>query len=366
MGSRIINFSAGPAGLPLPALEKARDELLDFEGTGMSIMEMSHRSKAYDKVHCDAIGLVRELLNVPENYSIMFLQGGANLQFAMLPMNILRDGKKADYIISGHWAQSAWKEACKVAGKDNARAIASTESEEFRRLPRQDEYTINQDSEYVHFCTNNTIYGTQFHKFPDPGNVPLVADMSSDIMWAPIDVSKFAFIYAGAQKNLGPSGVLLAIMRNDFLEKCADDLPTMLKYKVHAEKNSLYNTPPTFGIYLLKNVLEYNKSIGGLAAIERNNRRKGELLYGCIDGNAGFYRPWVTVRGDRSLMNVDFHLPTPELDAQFIAEATKNNMTGLKGYRTMGGIRVSMYNAVSVKDIETLVAFMNDFMARNA
>jgi len=364
MGSRVINFSAGPAGLPLPALEKARDELLDFAGTGMSVMEMCHRSKAYDKVHCDAIALVRELMNVPENYTIMFLQGGANLQFAMLPMNILRGGKKADYIISGHWAQSAWKEACKVAGKENARAIASTESEEFRRLPRPGEYVINPDAEYVHICSNNTIYGTQYHTFPETGSVPLVADMSSDIMWAPIDVSKFAFIYAGAQKNLGPSGVVLAIMRNDFLEKCADDLPNMLKYKLHAEKNSLFNTPPTFAIYLLKNVLEYNKSIGGLAAIEKNNRRKGELLYGFIDENADFYRPWVTVKEDRSLMNVDFHLPTPELDAQFVAEASKSNMTGLKGYRTMGGVRVSMYNAVSVANIEYLIDFMKAFRAR--
>jgi phosphoserine aminotransferase len=365
MGFRVINFSAGPAGLPLPALEKARDELLDFEGTGMSIMEMSHRSKTYDKVHEGAIALVKELLGVPEGYTVLLLQGGGNLQFAMLPMNVLHSGKKADYIVTGVWAQTAAKEAIKVAGKDRIRIIASTESEGFRRLPLPSEYAVNPDSEYVHICSNNTIYGTQWHKFPETGNVPLCADMSSDIMWAPLDVSKFAFIYAGAQKNLGPSGLVVAIIRNDFLEKCTDELPSMLRYRLHAEKNSLYNTPPTFGIYLLKNVLEYNKSIGGLPAIEKNNRRKGELLYGCIDKYPEFYRGYVSVKADRSFMNVDFNLPTEEMDAAFVAEAAKHNMIGMKGYRTLGGIRISMYNAVSVSDIEVLVSFMEDFVARN-
>jgi len=362
---RVINCLRSPAGLPLAALEKARDELLDFEGSGMSIMEMSHRGKIYDRVHTEAINLTRELMGIPDDYVVLFLQGGANLQFGMLPMNVLGNGKKADYIISGHWAKSAYKEAVKVAGAENVRAIASTESEDFRRLPRPSEYRINDDAEYVHICTNNTIYGTQYHYVPETGKVPLVADMSSDIMWSPVDVKKYAMFYAGAQKNLGPSGLVLVVMHKDFLAKCREDLPNMLQYKVHADKNSLFNTPPTFAIYLLKNVLEYNKSIGGLAAIRANNLKKGELLYGFIDANADYYRPWVTVKEDRSVMNVDFHLPNETLDAQFVAEGQKAGMVGLKGYRTMGGIRVSMYNAVTVANIETLVGFMDEFRKRN-
>ncbi|MEJ2368769.1 MAG: 3-phosphoserine/phosphohydroxythreonine transaminase, partial [Acidobacteriota bacterium] len=236
MAHRVINFYAGPAALPLPALERAQRELLDFNGTGMSVMEISHRSKDYDEVHNEAISLVRELLSVPDGYKVLLLQGGGNLQFAMLPMNILHGGKKADYILTGNWSKKAYNEAKIVAG-ERARMIASTEEEKFSRLPAPSEIKVNNDSAYVHFCSNNTIYGTQWKRFPDAGNAPLACDMSSDFMWRPFDVSRFSYIYAGAQKNVGPSGLVVAIMREDFLAKCSDELPTMLKYKTHAEKN---------------------------------------------------------------------------------------------------------------------------------
>ena len=365
MSHRVINFYAGPAGLPLPALERAQAELLDFMGTGMSVMEISHRAKEYDAVHNEAIALVKELLAVPDNYKVLLLQGGGNLQFAMLPMNLLHSGRKADYIVTGSWAKKAFKEAKIVAG-DAARVIATTEPEKFKRLPRPDEIKVNADAAYVHLCSNNTIYGTQWKTFPATGGVPLAADMSSDFMWRPFDVKPFGFIYAGAQKNLGPSGLVVAIIRDDVLAMCSDKLPTMLQYKVHADKNSLFNTPPCFSIYILRNVLAYNKSIGGLAAIERNNREKGRLLYGCIDAFPEFYRGYVTVPEDRSFMNVDFNLPNEEMDAAFVAEAKTNGMVGLKGYRDLGGIRVSMYNAVTVDNVKTLVAFMKDFAKKHA
>ena len=360
MAKRVINFYAGPAGLPLPALERAQAELLDFENTGMSVMEISHRAKEYDAVHNEAIALVKELLNVPDNYKVLFLQGGGNLQFAMLPMNVLHSGRKADYIVTGSWAKKAFKEAQIVAG-DSARCIASTEGEKFTRLPKADEIKVNKDAAYVHICTNNTIYGTQWKEFPNPGSIPLAADMSSDFMWRPFDVKPFGFIYAGAQKNLGPSGLVVAIIRDDFLEMCSDKIPTMLQYKIHAEKNSLYNTPPCFSIYILRNVLAYNKQIGGLGVIHKNNMKKGELLYGVIDKHPDFYKGYVKVKEDRSFMNVDFNLPSEELDAKFVAEAKKAGMVGLKGYRSLGGIRVSMYNAVTVPQIETLCGFMEEF-----
>jgi phosphoserine aminotransferase len=362
---RVINFYAGPAGLPLPALERAQSELLDFEGTGMSVMEISHRSKEYDAVHNEAIALVKELLSVPDNFHVLLLQGGGNLQFAMLPMNLLHSGRKADYIVTGNWAKKAYKEAKVVAG-DAVRVIASTEGEQFRRLPRPEEIKVNPDAAYVHFCSNNTIYGTQWKTFPATGGTPLACDMSSDFMWRPFDVSPFGFVYAGAQKNLGPSGLVVALIRDDVLAMCTDALPSMLQYAIHVDKNSLFNTPPCFSIYILRNVLAYNKSIGGLGAIERNNRTKGELLYGVIDRFPELYRGYVTVKDDRSFMNVDFNLPNEEMDAAFVAEAKKNGMVGLKGYRTLGGIRVSMYNAVTVENIRALVAFMEDFAAKHA
>ena len=361
---RVINFYAGPAGLPLPALERAKDELLDFAGTGMSVMEVSHRSKEYEAVHNEAIALTKELMNIPDNYKVLLLQGGAHLSFAMIPLNLLRGGRKADYIVTGNWAEKAYKEA-KLVGGDNVRLAGSTKDLKFARLPKAEELNIGQDSGFVHFTSNNTVEGTQWKEFPKTDK-PYVCDMSSDIMWRPFDVSNFGLIYAGAQKNLGPSGVSVTIIREDFLEMCeAQDLPSYLRYKLHAEKDSLYNTPPTFGIYLLRNVLAYNKSIGGLKAIEANNQRKASLLYGCIDKHAGFYKGFVTEQADRSVMNVDFFMPTEELTATFVSETKKAGMVGLKGYRDIGGIRVSAYNAVSVKDVETLVDFMEAFVRKN-
>ncbi|MBP7147936.1 MAG: 3-phosphoserine/phosphohydroxythreonine transaminase [Acidobacteria bacterium] len=362
--ARTINFYAGPAGLPLAPLERAQREMLDFNGAGMSVMEISHRAKEYDAVHSEALALTKELLNVPDNFKILLLQGGGNLQFGMLPMNLLWGGRTADYIDTGNWAKKAFKEAQIVAG-DAAKLAATMESESYTRLPEAKELQLRSGTTYVHFCSNNTIEGTQWHEFPKTNGVPLACDMSSDIMWRPFDVKPFGVIYAGAQKNLGPSGVTVVLIRDDMLEQCRKDITTYLRYTIHAEKNSLYNTPPCFAIYILRNVLEYNKSIGGLAAIEKNNREKGRLLYGCIDKHADFYRGTVKVKEQRSLMNVTFRLPKEELDAKFVAEAKKNGMVGLKGYRTVGGIRVSMYNAVTVDNIKTLVGFMEEFVRTN-
>ena len=362
--ARVINFYAGPAGLPLPALERAQKELLDFEGTGMSVMEISHRAKEYDAVHNEAIALIRELLGVPESYKVLLLQGGGNLQFGMLPMNLLHGGRVADFVVTGNWAKKAYKEA-QIVAKDAAKLAASTESEKFTRLPSQEELKLTPSATYVHFTSNNTIYGTQWLDFPKTGSVPLACDMSSDFLWRKFDVAPFGFIYAGAQKNLGPSGVTVVLIREDLLAQCREDLPSYLRYKIHADKNSLFNTPPCFGIYILRNVLAYNKSIGGLATIEKNNREKGRLLYGCIDAHPEFYCGTVKVKEHRSLMNVTFRLPSEELDAKFVAESKKAGMVGLKGYRDVGGIRVSMYNAVTVENVKTLVSFMEEFVRKN-
>jgi phosphoserine aminotransferase len=364
MSKRVINFFAGPAGLPLPALERARDELLDFSGTGMSVMEISHRSKEYEAVHNEAIGLVKELLGVPDNYRILLLQGGGHLQFGMLPMNLLWGGRKADYIVTGSWAKKAYKDA-QVVNRDAVRLIASTEAEKFKRLPFPDEIKVDPGATYVHFTSNNTIYGTQWKDFPAAGDVPLACDMSSDFLWRPFDVKPFGFIYAGAQKNLGPSGLVVCLIRDDLLAQCREDLPVYLRYKLHADANSLMNTPPTWSVYILRNVLAYDKSLGGLPAIEAANREKGRLVYGSIDAHAGFYKPYVTVPEHRSLMNVDFNLPTEDLDARFVSEAKKAGMVGLKGYRDLGGIRVSMYNAVTVDQVRILVDFMEEFVRVN-
>lgn len=364
MTHRVINFYAGPAGLPLEALKRAQDELLDFAGSGMSVMEISHRAKEYDAVHEEALALTRELLDLPANYKVLLLQGGAHLQFGMIPLNLLRNGRKADYILTGNWAEKAYKEA-KLVGGDNVRVAGTTKDLKFSRLPYASELSIGADAGFVHFTSNNTVEGTQWQEFPQTDK-PLVCDMSSDIMWRPFDVKPFGLIYAGAQKNLGPSGVVVTIVRDDFLEMCeAQDLPSYLRFKLHAEKNSLYNTPPCFGIYILRNVLAYNKSLGGLKAIEANNRKKGELLYGCIDKYPDFYKGFVTDKAHRSLMNVDFFMPTEELTATFVSEAKKNGMVGLKGYRDIGGIRVSTYNAVTVDNVKTLVDFMETFVQKN-
>jgi phosphoserine aminotransferase len=359
--ARVHNFNAGPAGLPLPALERAQRELLDFEGSGMSIIEHSHRGKAYEAVHNEAIGLVRELLSVPDTHHALLLQGGASQQFAMVPMNLLPAGKSADYVLTDGWSEKAYEEASRIG---TARVAATTAVDKrYTRVPRQSELKLAPDAAYVHITTNNTLFGTQWHWLPDVGSVPLVADMSSDFMWKRVDVSKFALIYAGAQKNIGPSGVVVVLARKDLLDSARKDIPIIFRYATHAANNSLYNTAPTFSIYLIRNVLAYTKEIGGLDEIERRNRRKGELLYAAIDQNPEFYRAPVE-KESRSFMNVVFRLPSEELEKKFVAEAAKEQMVGLAGHRSTGGVRASLYNAVPYESVERLVDFMKDFTKR--
>jgi phosphoserine aminotransferase len=356
--TRARNFNAGPAALPLAALERAQRELPDLGGTGMSVIEHSHRGKAYEAVHNEAIATLRELFAVPADYDVLFLQGGASQQFAVVPMNLLESGKSADYVLTGSWAQKALKEA-KTIGK--VRVAATTEKDgKFSRVPKANELELDANAAYVHITTNNTIFGTQWHEFPDVGKVPLVADMSSDIGWRPIDVGKFGLIYAGAQKNLGPSGLVVVIIKKELVERGRKDIPVIFQYRTHSENNSLYNTPPTFSIYLLRNVLDVVKEAGGLGAMEKHNRRKGELLYSAIDARPDMYRCPVE-RESRSLMNVVFTLPSAELEAEFLAGAQKQKMSGLKGHRSVGGIRVSIYNAAELEWVEALVDYMKEF-----
>jgi len=360
---RAINFNAGPAGLPLPALERARDELLDYRGSGMSIMEHSHRGKEYEGVHDEAIALLTRLLGIPETHQVLFLQGGASHQFAMVPMNFLPKDGSADYIVTGTWGEKAIDEA-RILGTPRVAATTINPDKRYTRIPKQAELQLDPRAAYVHITSNNTIFGTQWHAWPNVGTVPLVADMSSDFLWRPTDVSRFALIYAGAQKNLGPSGVTVVVIRKDFMARGRKDIPKILRYTTFAENNSLYNTPPTFAIYLMRNVLAWIDEQGGLIAMERRNTEKAELLYSALDRMSSFYRAPVE-KPARSTMNVVFRLPTEELDDRFVAEAKKQRMVGLKGHRSAGGIRVSTYNAVSPEDIRTLVSFMESFAKAN-
>ncbi|NTX32943.1 3-phosphoserine/phosphohydroxythreonine transaminase [Myxococcus sp. CA033] len=357
---RVINFNPGPAGLPLPALERARDELLDFQGSGMSVMEHSHRGKEYEAVHDEAIALLTELTGLPSTHQVLFLTGGASQQFAQVPMNFLTPDTSADYLMTGVWSEKALDEA-RYYGKARVAVTTVRPDKHYTRVPRQDELKLDPQASYVHLTSNNTIYGTQWHTTPDVGTVPLVADMSSDFLWKKMDLSRFGLVYAGAQKNLGPSGVTLVVADKGFIARGRKDIPKIFRYSVHAENNSLYNTPPTLAIYLVRNVLAWMKSVGGLEQVEAWNRQKAELLYGALDRLSGFYRAPVE-RESRSVMNVVFHLPTPELDAAFVADAKQQGMVGLKGHRTAGGIRVSTYNAVTVENVRTLVTFMEHFV----
>lgn len=360
---RARNFNPGPAALPLAVLEKVQAELLNFAGTGMSILEVSHRSKDYEAVHNGAQALLRELVGIPQEYTILFLGGGASLQFSMVPMNLLGPGVSADYIITGSWSQKALKEA-KLVG--SPRVAASTEVDgKFARVPKQEELQLDPKARYVHITSNNTIFGTQWQSFPDTGRVPLVADMSSDFLWRPFDVKPFGLVYGGAQKNLGPAGVTLVIIRQDLLEACREDIPVILRFKTHASNNSLYNTPPVFAIYILKLVLEWIKERGGLAAMERENRAKAQRIYGVIDAFPAFYLAPVE-KESRSFMNAVFRLPNEELEARFLEEAKAHKFVGLKGHRSVGGIRVSMYNYVERAWVEELAGFMEDFAHRHA
>lgn len=358
---RAYNFNAGPSALPLEVLEKAQKDLVNFQGAGMSIMEMSHRSATYDAVHTDAIKRLKELYAIPENYEVLFLQGGASLQFTMIPMNFLKEGQKASYILTGSWSEKALKEV-KFFGE--AVQAASSKENKYRNIPGLNDIKFNADDAYVHLTSNNTIYGTQWKEFPETGDVPLIADMSSDILSKPIDVSKFGLIYAGAQKNLGPSGVTVVIIRKDLLEKANTNVPTMLKYSTHADNNSLYNTCPTFGIYMLGEVLKWVEEKGGVAEVAKNNEAKAKLIYDVIDNSNGFFTGHATPES-RSLMNITFRVADEELEKQFLAEAKDAGFIGLNGHRSVGGCRASTYNAVPYETCKALADFMVAFQDKH-
>ena len=357
---RILNFGAGPAVLPLPVLEEAQRDMLALPGTGMSILEISHRSKAFETIIQEAEAEIRALGSIPDSHHVLFLQGGASLQFSMVPMNLLTTGAPADYIVTGSWGQKAVKEA-KRAGPVNV--AATTEPTGFKRLPRPDEMKLTPGASYVHFTSNETIQGVEWTGEPATGDVPLVCDTSSDMYSRPIDVSKYALIYAGAQKNLGPAGVTLVIVRDDMLKRSPDSLATMLNYGTHAKEKSLYNTPSCFGIYVLRLTMKWLREQGGLAAIAERNSRKAGRLYAEID-RTGFYRGHAE-KDCRSWMNVTFRLPTEELEAEFVKQAKAAGMDGLKGHRSVGGLRASIYNAFPEEGVDTLVEFMKEFERKN-
>jgi len=360
MTERIYNFSAGPAVLPVPVLEETQRDLLGLPGVGMSILEISHRSKPFDEIIEEAKASLRELLGLPENYHILFLQGGASLQFSMIPMNLLPPDRSADYIVTGSWGKKAVKEAKRVGSVNVA---ATTADGGFTRTPLQDEIKLDSHAAYVHFTTNETIEGVEFKQEPDAGDVPLIADASSDILSRPIDAEKYALIYAGAQKNMGPSGVTLVIIRDDLLKRIPDNLHTMLDYRTHVKADSLYNTPNTFGIYIINLVCKWLKEKGGLGAMQRENEAKAKLLYDAIDAG-GFYRGHADA-DSRSMMNVTFRLPSEDLEKQFAKEATAAKLDGLKGHRSVGGLRASIYNAFPREGVEALVSFMQEFERKN-
>jgi phosphoserine aminotransferase len=359
---RVHNFNAGPSALPLSVLEKAQAELLDYQGCGMSVMEISHRSKEFESIIQTAEADLRELLGIPDNYKVLFLQGGASLQFAMLPMNIRPAGASADYIVTGSWSKTAWKEAGKLGA---ARAAFNGESGGFKSLPTAGELSIDPNAAYVHFCHNETIHGVEFKsEFAVPAGVELVCDMSSDFLSQAVDVSKYGLIYAGAQKNAGPAGVTIVIVRDDLLARVPEKLPVMLDYKLLAESGSLHNTPPCFAIYVTGLVLKWLKDLGGLGAMNRINQEKASLLYGAIDGSGGYYRGHAAVEA-RSIMNVPFRMPSEELEEQFVKEAKKADLIGIKGHRSVGGLRASLYNAVTLESTGALVSFMQEFQRKN-
>jgi phosphoserine aminotransferase len=359
MAKRVFNFNPGPATLPLPVLEHARDEFLDFAGTGMSVIEISHRSKEWGKVMTEADCLVREVMGVPSDYKVIWLGGGASTQFYMVSLNLQVEGKPMEYAITGGWSTKAVKEA---GFYGEAKIIATSEDKNFSYIPKN--VSFSEDAAFGHFTSNNTLYGTEWHYWPKiPKEVPLVCDMSSDLIAREISVKDFGVIYGGAQKNLGPSGVTLIIVREDLLSRVPEKTPTMLKWSTHA-KDSMFNTPPVFPIYISKLALEYTKNIGGVKEIEKRNRAKAKVLYDVIDESNGFYKGHAE-RDSRSLMNVTFTMATPELEQNCVEEANKLDLVGLKGHRSVGGMRASIYNAMSIEGVKKLAEFMKDFQARN-
>ncbi len=359
--ARVYNFSAGPSMLPQAVLEKAAAEMLDYEGSGQSVMEMSHRSKVYQSIIDTTEALLREIMNIPDNYKVLFLQGGASSQFAMVPLNLMTGSGKADYVITGQWAKKAYKEAARYG---DVKVIASSEDKTFSYIPKLNKADFTPDADYFHICMNNTIYGTVYHNLPDTGDVPLVADISSCVLSRPIDVSKFGVLYAGAQKNMAPSGVTVVIIREDLIGKAMDITPTMFNYQTHTDNGSMFNTPPCYTIYVMKLVLEWIKNeVGGLDKMQEINEKKAKLLYDFLDHSKLF--KGTVVPEDRSLMNVPFVTGDAELDAKFVKESTAAGFVNLKGHRSVGGMRASIYNAMPVEGVEKLVAFMQKFEEEN-
>lgn len=359
--ARVYNFSAGPAVLPESVLKEAAEEMLDYKGSGMSVMEMSHRSKWFDDIIKEAEKDLRELMNIPDNYKVLFLQGGASLQFAAIPMNLMKN-KVADYIVTGQWAKKAWNEA-KIYGTANK--IASSEDKVFSYIPDCSDLPISEDADYVYICENNTIYGTKYHTLPNTKGKPLVADLSSCFLSEPVDVEKYGLIYAGVQKNAGPAGLQIVIIREDLIsEDVYEGTPTMMKYKVQADAGSLYNTPPCYDIYICGKIFKWIKEMGGLEGMKAHNEKKAAILYNFLDNSKMF--KGTVVKEDRSLMNVPFVTGDADLDAKFVKEATAAGFVNLKGHRTVGGMRASLYNAMPIEGVEKLVAFMQKFEEENS
>lgn len=360
--NRAHNFNAGPSILPLPVLEQAQKELIDFKGTGMSVMEISHRSKEFEAVIAEAEQDLRTLMGIPGNYKILFLQGGATLQFAMIPMNLRPAGGSADYVVTGSWSKSALKEAQKLG---TAKSAFSAEADNFKRLPKQDELKLDPQAAYLYFTSNETIHGVEFTQEPvPPAGVPLFVDTSSDFISRPIDVNKYGLIYAGAQKNAGPAGVVVTIIREDLLERVPANLPAMLDYKVQVAGGSMHNTPPCFAIYMVGLVFKWALNLGGLPEVQRRNEAKANVVYKAIDESGGFYKGHAEP-GSRSKMNITFRLPTEELENSFASEAKKQNMIGLKGHRSVGGLRASTYNALPIESVQALAGFMQEFQRKH-
>ncbi len=359
--ARVYNFSAGPSMLPEEVLKTAAAEMLEYGETGQSVMEMSHRSKEYDAIIKQAEADLREIMNIPDDYEVLFLQGGASTQFAMVPLNLMNKNHKADYIITGQWANKAYKEGARYGA---ARAVASSADKTYSYIPKTTRADFDPEADYVHICMNNTIYGTKYHELPDTGDVPLVADISSCILSEPIDVSKFGVLYAGAQKNVAPAGVTIVIIRKDLIGNAMEITPTMLNYATHSENGSMFNTPPCYTIYIAGLVFKWIKKMGGLEAMKAYNEKKAKILYDFLDQSRLF--KGTVVPEDRSLMNVPFVTGSEELDAKFVAEAKKAGFVNIKGHRSVGGMRASIYNAMPIEGVEKLVAFMQKFEEENA
>ncbi len=360
--ARVYNFSAGPSVLPESVLRTAAEEMLDYKGSGQSVMEMSHRSKTYDAIIKECESLLREVMNIPSNYKVLFLQGGASSQFAMVPLNLMNGSGKADFVLTGQWASKAQQEAARYG---EAHVVASSKDKTYSYIPELDPASFTPDADYFHICLNNTIYGTRYTTLPETGNVPLVADISSCILSEPLDISRFGLLYAGAQKNMGPAGLTVVIVREDLIGHARDITPTMFNYQIHADNGSMYNTPPCYAIYICKLVLEWIKNdIGGLEKMKERNEKKAALLYDFLDASSLF--KGTVEKKDRSLMNIPFVTGNEELDAKFVKEAAAAGFVNLKGHRSVGGMRASIYNAMPIEGVEKLVAFMKQFEAANA